>query len=117
MSIEQIIKESINKNPLGMKEAIEEELKNRIRLALEASDEEMDDEDEDDDDEYKDMSEASAIVYKNKETGEIYFKEFDDDLQAQRAHQMYSKRNYVSGLKIGTPERMKLVAKGLKNKK
>jgi hypothetical protein len=62
------------------------------------------------------LDEASAIVYKNKDTGEIFYKDFDDDLQAQRAHQMYSKRDYVSNLKIGTPERMKLVARGLKNK-
>jgi hypothetical protein len=51
MSIEKIIQESINKNPTAMKAALEEELKNRIRLALEASDEEMDDEDEMDDEE------------------------------------------------------------------
>jgi len=48
MSVEKIIQETINKNPLSMKKALEEELKNRIRLALEASDEdEMDDEDDD----------------------------------------------------------------------
>jgi hypothetical protein len=46
MSVERIIQESINKNPTAMKAALEEELKNRIRLALEASDEEMDDEDD-----------------------------------------------------------------------
>lgn len=54
MSIEQIIKEAIDKNPLGMKEALEEELKNRIRLALEASEEEMDDEDDMDDEDEED---------------------------------------------------------------
>ena len=48
MSVEKIIQETINKNPLGMKEALEDELKERIRLALEASDEEMDDEEMDD---------------------------------------------------------------------
>jgi len=35
MSIEKIIQESINKNPLSMKEALEEELRNRLALALE----------------------------------------------------------------------------------
>ena len=55
MSIEKIIQESINKNPTAMREALEEELKNRIRLALEASDEEMDDEDDDMEDEEDDM--------------------------------------------------------------
>lgn len=36
MPIQQIIQESINKNPLGLKEALEEELRARIALALEA---------------------------------------------------------------------------------
>jgi DNA-binding transcriptional regulator YbjK len=36
MSVKQIIQESIEKNPLGLKEALQEELSNRIRLALEA---------------------------------------------------------------------------------
>jgi hypothetical protein len=36
MSIQKIIQESVNKNPLGIKEAIEEELRSRIALALEA---------------------------------------------------------------------------------
>ena len=50
MSIEKIIQESINKNPLSMKEALEEELRNRLALALEAKmKKESDDEDEDED--------------------------------------------------------------------
>jgi hypothetical protein len=52
MSIKQIIHESINKNPVGLKEALEEELRARVQLALEAkvaeSDHDMEDEDEDD---------------------------------------------------------------------
>lgn len=36
MSIQKIIQESINKNPLSMKEAIAEELRIRVGLALEA---------------------------------------------------------------------------------
>jgi hypothetical protein len=43
MSIQRIIQESIEKNPLGLKEAFAEELSNRIRLALEAK---MNDEDD-----------------------------------------------------------------------
>jgi hypothetical protein len=53
MSIKQIIQESINQNPVGLKEALEAELSARIAIALEAkmSDEEedLDDEDEGDD--------------------------------------------------------------------
>lgn len=52
-----IIKESINKNPLEMKEAIAEELRARVALALEAKmkdDEEEDDmEDEEEEDDKK----------------------------------------------------------------
>lgn len=66
MSIEKIIQESINKNPLGMKEALEEELRNRLALALEAKmkkesddEEDMDDEDEEDMDESFDLSDLT----------------------------------------------------------
>jgi len=36
MSIKQIIQESINRNPVGLKEALDEELRARVALALEA---------------------------------------------------------------------------------
>ena len=49
MSIQKIIQESINGNPLEMKEILESELRDRIRLALEAK--MSDDEDEEDDSE------------------------------------------------------------------
>lgn len=65
MSVKQLIQESINKNPLGMKEALEEELKERVRAAIAEKYEEMmeskdeDDEDEmEDDDEDEDLDEA-----------------------------------------------------------
>ena len=45
MSIQKIIQESINGNPLEMKEALAEELRDRIRLALESKvDEDMSEE-------------------------------------------------------------------------
>jgi hypothetical protein len=54
MSLKQIIQESMDKNPLGVKEALEAELQERVRLALEAKmseSDDMEDDDEDDDDE------------------------------------------------------------------
>ena len=59
MSVKAIIQEAINKSPLSLKETLEEELRNRIALALEGKmndddadeDEDEDDDDEDDDDE------------------------------------------------------------------
>jgi hypothetical protein len=61
MSIKQIIQESINKNPLGLKEALEEELRARIALALEAkvAESEHDDEEEDEDEESEQIDEIS----------------------------------------------------------
>ncbi len=61
MSIEKIIRESINGNPVEMKEALAEELRARVALALEAKmsdDEEEEDssdsnEDNEDEDEKK----------------------------------------------------------------
>lgn len=60
MSIEKIIQESVNKNPLAMKEALEEELRGRLALALEAKmKKESDDEDESEMDESLDLSEEA----------------------------------------------------------
>ena len=62
MSVERIIQESINKNPLGMKEALEEEMKARVLEAIQekmSMDEAKDDEDdEDDDDDDEDLGES-----------------------------------------------------------
>jgi hypothetical protein len=46
MSVQRIIQESINKNPVNMKEILESELRDRIRIALEAK---MSDEEDEDD--------------------------------------------------------------------
>ena len=60
MSVKRIIQESIEKNPLGVKEALEEALQERIlvaleekykKMAMESDDEDEDDEDDEDDDE------------------------------------------------------------------
>jgi hypothetical protein len=56
MSVTDIIKHSVDKNPLAMKEALEAELAERIRLALEAkmSDDEEDEDEEEEDEEDED---------------------------------------------------------------
>ena len=62
MSIEKIIAEAIDNNPLKMKEAFEEEMNSRIRASLEEKYKEMtegkvkEDEDEDEEDEDEDES-------------------------------------------------------------
>ena len=65
MSLEKIIKEAIDKNPMEMKDAFAEEMQTRVALALEekykkateAKDSDEDDDDEDDDDEDEDDDE------------------------------------------------------------
>jgi hypothetical protein len=54
MSIKDIIREAMEKNPLGLREAVTEELRNRVSLALEAKMKESDCDDEDDEDEDED---------------------------------------------------------------
>jgi hypothetical protein len=64
--VKQIIKEAMDQNPLGLKEAVEAELQSRIILAIEAKvkkmkeeddEEEMDDEEDMDDEEEMDDEE------------------------------------------------------------
>ena len=67
MSIEKIIKESIDQNQNGLKKALEEELRSRVALALEAKmKEEMDDEDDEDEDDEdeddEDLNEAASFA-------------------------------------------------------
>ena len=77
--VKQIIKEAMDKNPLGLKEAVEAELQNRITLALEAKinkmkeqeddmedEEEMDDEEDDMEDEEEMDDEELDEVSKKK---------------------------------------------------
>jgi len=61
--VKQIIKEAMDKNPIGLKKALEEELKARVALALEAKKDDMEnDEDEEDEeeDEEENLDEASV---------------------------------------------------------
>jgi hypothetical protein len=64
MSLQRIIKESVDKNPIGLKEALENELRGRIAVALEAKMCDMEDEDSlDGDDELDevDMGQARSV--------------------------------------------------------
>ena len=53
--VKQIIKEAMDQNPLGLKEAVAEELQKRVTLALEAKMKKMKEEDDMEDDEEDDM--------------------------------------------------------------
>jgi hypothetical protein len=64
MTIQRIIQEAINKNPRDLKEALTEELRGRIRLALEAK--MSDDEDEEDmKEEAEELDELSKDTVRN----------------------------------------------------
>jgi len=60
--VKQIIKEAMEKNPLGLKEAVTEELQKRVTLALEAKMKAVKEEDEDDEDEDEDEDELEEGV-------------------------------------------------------
>ena len=55
--VKQIIKEAIEKNPIGLKEAVETELMSRLQLALEAKKKNYKEEDETDEDEESETDE------------------------------------------------------------
>jgi hypothetical protein len=86
MSLEKLIKESMDRDPLSLKESIQEELKNRIALALEAkmnkeSDYDDDDDDDDDDETLDEISKEKAGRYHDKavESGEKMEADFKKD--------------------------------------
>jgi len=87
MSIRDIIEHSVNKNPLAMKEALDEEMRNRIAIAiqekmmaekndemLEASDDEDDEDDDNDDDEDEMASEMKNLHASSCGKTEMYAK-------------------------------------------
>ena len=90
MSVKRIIQESIDKNPLGVKEALEEALQDRVRAALEekykkmAMKEEDDEEDEDEDDEDEDMDESFDLSdYTAEELEDFIISEDFDQLDEE----------------------------------
>ena len=84
MSVQKIIQESINMNPLEMKEAIAEELRARVALALEAKmkDHEEDDEDEMDEEYDEELEEVFASDYAGMHAN---FKKSVNSAEAARA--------------------------------
>jgi hypothetical protein len=90
--VKQLIKEAMDKNPIGLKEALQEELRNRIALALEAK---MDHSDEDDyEDEEDDLDEETFTLEELEDFMESA--EFDqlDEISKQKMGQ-YIKRAHA----------------------
>jgi hypothetical protein len=66
MPIQKIIQESLNKNPLSLKEALEEELRSRVALALEAKISETKNDDEEEYDQIDEISKKTLSSYIKK---------------------------------------------------
>lgn len=64
--VKQIIKEAIEKNPIGLKEAVEAELMERLQLALEAKKKNYEEEDVYDDDDDDDELEEEFELNESK---------------------------------------------------
>jgi len=72
--VKQIIKEAMEKNPLGLKETVAEELRARVALALEAKMEEM-----------SGVEEAEQIDEISKELAHNYYRKASKDIGSQAA--------------------------------
>jgi hypothetical protein len=93
--VKQLIKEAMDKNPIGLKEALQEELRNRIALALEAkmdhSDEDDYEDEEDDLDDYtvEELEESVEELKKHHVSDISHFDKYPDSDRALDHH--YSK--------------------------
>ena len=94
MSVKKIIQESIDKNPLGVKEALEAEMQARVRLALEAKMSEEDDEDDEDMDDDDDMDESLDL-------SDLTLEELEDFIESAEFDQLdeISKKTLTSYVK------------------
>ena len=102
MSVKRIIQESLDKNPLGVKEALEEALQDRVRAALEEKYEEMMEakDDDDDDDDEDDMDESFDFSDYTVEELEDFMEsaEFDQlDEISKKTLASYVRKNMDSG--------------------
>jgi hypothetical protein len=102
MSLQKIIKESVEKNPLGLKEALEEELRNRVALALEAKMKEEDDyDDEDDDDDEDEVDEEAQPKWKVKIGKKTYTVTARNTAEANKKASALAKKEGNSGAPSG----------------
>jgi len=83
MSLEKIIADAIEGNPLNLKESFEEEMRNRIALALEAKAAAAEDDDMDDEDD--DMDEAACV----REMKKLYASSCSKNEMYKRCNEKY----------------------------
>ena len=124
MLVKQIIKEAMDKNPVGLKEALEQELRTRVELVLEAKmkmkkeeeeaedDEDMDDEyededeDEDDEDDEDDMEEEAQPKWKAKIGNKTYTVTARNTAEANKKAVAAAKKDGNVGVPSGSIEKV-----------
>ena len=99
MSVREIIQHSLDKNPLAMKESLEEEMKARVAAAIEEKmnaamsgttdedDEDEDDEDEDDDD-HEDEDDEDEDMKESFDLSDYTIEELEDFMVSEEFDQL-----------------------------
>jgi hypothetical protein len=109
--VKQIIKEAMEQNPIGLKEAVETELMSRLQLALEAKkksykeedDYEEDEAEEDDEDE---MDEEASPKWKVKIGNKTYVVTAKNTFEANKKAEAKAKKEGNSGVSTGKIEKV-----------
>ena len=107
--VKQIIKEAIEKNPIGLKEAVETELMSRLQLALEAKKKnykEEDDYEEDEAEEDEDLNEDPNPKWKVKIGNKTYVVTAKNTFEANKKAEAKAKKEGNSGVSTGKIEKV-----------
>ena len=108
--VKQIIKEAMEKNPIGLKEAVEAELAERLQLALEAKKKnykEEEDHDEDDETEEDDeMDEEASPKWKVKIGNKTYVVTAKNTFEANKKAEAKAKKEGNTGVSTGKIEKV-----------
>jgi hypothetical protein len=110
--VKQIIKEAMEKNPIGLKEAVETELMSRIQLALEAKkksykeEDDYEEEDETEEDEEDEMDEEASPKWKVKIGNKTYVVTAKNTFEANKKAEAKAKKEGNSGVSTGKIEKV-----------
>jgi hypothetical protein len=112
--VKQIIKEAMEQNPIGLKEAVEAELMSRLQLALEAKkksykeedDYEEDEAEEDDEDDEDEMDEEASPKWKVKIGNKTYVVTAKNTFEANKKAEAKAKKEGNSGVSTGKIEKV-----------
>jgi hypothetical protein len=102
--VKQIIKEAMEKNPVGLKEAVEAELAERLRLALEAKKKSYKEEDEAEEED--EMDEEASPKWKVKIGNKTYVVTAKNTFEANKKAEAKAKKEGNSGVSTGKIEKV-----------